>query len=191
MRSRSRSLQHQSPSQSAAPARSASTPPLHRGEAPAPSADHLTSAARRRIMTNATHETTETGDAPAVGVAPPGFRLPADTRLGAVRLQVADLDRSLDYYRQVLGLRLVSRDGNAATLAALGDDAPLVRLHERRGAAPVPHRGLIGLYHFAILLPDRAALGRFVAHLAEIGERAGASDHLVSEALYLRDPDGL
>ena len=51
--------------------------------------------------------------------------------------------------------------------------------------------GQLGLYHFAILLPDRAALGRFVAHLARIGERAGASDHLVSEALYLSDPDGL
>jgi catechol 2,3-dioxygenase len=66
-----------------------------------------------------------------------------------------------------------------------------VELVERPGAAPVPARGRLGLYHFAILLPDRAALGRFVAHLAEIGERAGASDHLVSEALYLNDPDGL
>ena len=62
---------------------------------------------------------------------------------------------------------------------------------ERQGAAPVPRRGRLGLYHFAILLPDRAALGRFVAHLAAIGVRPGASDHLVSEALYLTDPDGL
>jgi catechol 2,3-dioxygenase len=56
---------------------------------------------------------------------------------------------------------------------------------------PVPRRGRLGLYHFALLLPDRAALGRFVAHLAALGVRAGASDHLVSEALYLNDPDGL
>jgi catechol 2,3-dioxygenase len=67
----------------------------------------------------------------------------------------------------------------------------LVELRERPGARPVPHRGLIGLYHFAILLPDRAALGRFLRHLGESGVRAGMSDHLVSEALYLTDPDGL
>ena len=142
-------------------------------------------------MSNATHATTQSGETSAVGVAPPGYRLPADMRLGEVRLQVADLERSLDYYQRVLGLRLITRDEHGATLAAFGDPTPLVRLQERRGAAPVPHRGLIGLYHFAILLPDRAALGRFVAHLSEIGARAGASDHLVSEALYLRDPDGL
>src|SRR5207302_7718001 len=52
-------------------------------------------------------------------------------------------------------------------------------------------RGHLGLYHFAILLPDRPALGRFVRHLAEIGAQAGAGDHLVSEAFYLSDPDGL
>jgi catechol 2,3-dioxygenase len=143
-----------------------------------------------------TEETTGTEGAatPSVGVAPPGHRLPADARLGEVRLQVADLDRSLAYYQQVLGLRVLERtagDGACATLAALGDETPLVRLEERRGASPVPPQGRLGLYHFAILLPDRAALGRFVAHLAESGTRAGASDHLVSEALYLRDPDGL
>ena len=67
----------------------------------------------------------------------------------------------------------------------------LVELHERPGAAPVPRRGRLGLYHYAILLPDRAALGRFLRHLSDIGERAGMSDHFVSEALYLTDPDGL
>lgn len=141
-------------------------------------------------MTITTGPTTGAG-APAVGVAPPGHRLPASLRLGEVHLQVADLARSLEYYQQVLGLRLLRREADGAILGAEGDDAPLVELHERRGAAPVPRQGLNGLYHFAILLPDRAALGRFVAHLAEIGARAGASDHLVSEALYLRDPDGL
>jgi catechol 2,3-dioxygenase len=73
----------------------------------------------------------------------------------------------------------------------LGAATPLLLPQVRRGAAPAPQQGRLGLYHFAILLPDRAALGRFVAHLAEIGARAGASDHLVSEAIYLRDPDGL
>jgi catechol 2,3-dioxygenase len=125
------------------------------------------------------------------GVAPTGFRLPAATRLGRVRLQVAELARSLAWYGNVLGLRVLHQADGRATLAAHGDDRPLVELHERPGAAPSPHRGRLGLYHFAILLPDREALGRFVAYLAEIGERAGASDHLVSEALYLNDPDGL
>lgn len=125
------------------------------------------------------------------GVAPSGYRLPAGIRLGPVTLQVADLERSLAYYRDVLGFRVAQQAPGRATLAAHGDDAPLVVLREKPGANPVPRRGRLGLYHFAILLPDRAALGRFVAHLADAGERAGASDHLVSEALYLQDPDGL
>lgn len=129
---------------------------------------------------------------PAYGIAPAGYRLPAATRLGRVRLQVADLQRSLAYYERVLGLRVIDRDAGRAVLGAAADDGvPLVELHERPGAAPVPAGGRLGLYHFAILLPDRAALGRFVAHLADLGERAGASDHRVSEALYLQDPDGL
>lgn len=125
------------------------------------------------------------------GIAPGGYRLPEDTRLGAVRLQVSDLGRSLDYYRRVLGFRLAHRADGAATLAAHGDERVLVELRERPGASPVPARGHFGLYHFAILLPTRADLGRFLRHLSEVGEQAGASDHLVSEALYMRDPDGL
>jgi catechol 2,3-dioxygenase len=128
---------------------------------------------------------------PAYGVPPAGHRLPAATRLGRVRLQVADLERSLGYYRRVLGFRVLERTGAHAALASQGEDTPLIELHERPGAAPVPPRGRLGLYHYAVLLPDRAALGRIAAHLAEIGERTGASDHLVSEALYLHDPDGL
>ena len=138
--------------------------------------------------------TTSPASSPAAdsaGVRPPGYRLPEATRLGRVRLQVASLDRSLPFYEGVLGLRLLGRDGAAATLGAHGDDTVLVELHERAGARPVPRRGRLGLYHFAILLPDRAALGRFLAHLAARGVRAGMSDHAVSEALYLADPDGL
>ncbi|HET6579654.1 MAG TPA: VOC family protein [Gemmatimonadales bacterium] len=127
---------------------------------------------------------------PGYGIAPPGFRLPDDTRLGRVRLQVADLARSLAYYERVLGLRVVERGNGSVTLGDEGG-AALVELHERPGARPVPRRGRLGLYHFAILLPDRAALGRFLRHLGEIGERAGMSDHFVSEAIYLTDPDGL
>ena len=125
------------------------------------------------------------------GVAPPAYRLPDATRIGRVRLQVADLERSLAYYQTVIGFRLIDRGDGFATLGPVGDDVVLVELRERRGAAPVPRRGRLGLYHFAILLPDRASLGRFVAHLAEVGAYAGMSDHFVSEAVYLSDPDGL
>jgi len=126
-----------------------------------------------------------------VGIAPPAYRLPAAARPGTVDLQVSSLQHSLAYYETVLGLRVLGRSDGTAELGAAGDTAPLVRLHERAGAQRVPSQGRIGLYHFAILLLDRAALGRFVAHLGEIGARAGAADHLVSEALYLHDPDGL
>lgn len=125
------------------------------------------------------------------GERPKGYRLPDATRLGQVHLQVANLQRSVDYYEHVLGLRTISRDATHAVLAAHGDDRPLVELHERAGARPMASRGRLGLYHFAILMPDRASLGRFVRHLSEIGARAGAGDHLVSEAFYLQDPDGL
>jgi catechol 2,3-dioxygenase len=111
--------------------------------------------------------------------------------LGPVRLQIGDLGRSLDYYERVLGLRAIQRSGAGATLGAQSDETSLIELRLRKGAVPVPRRGRLGLYHFALLLPDRAALGRLVAQLEALGVRIGASDHLVSEALYLNDPDGL
>lgn len=125
------------------------------------------------------------------GQPPRNFRLPASMRLGAVHLQVADLERSLHYYQQVLGLRITAREDAVARLSPEGDDRELIVLHERHGATPMPRRGRLGLFHFAILLPDRPSLGRFLAHLDSRGLRAGAGDHLVSEALYLHDPDGL
>src|SRR5215213_6280960 len=125
------------------------------------------------------------------GRPPRGFRLPDAIRLGPVRLQVADLSRSLAFYQHVLGLSPLEQDTSGAILAALGDDIPLVELRERRGARAASHRGMLGLYHFAILLPDRPSLGRFVRHLGEINAPAGAGDHLVSESLYLQDPDNL
>jgi catechol 2,3-dioxygenase len=125
------------------------------------------------------------------GIAPPGYRLPEETRLGRVTLQVSDLERSLAYYTEVLGFRIVERSEGEASLGPEAGDDVLIELRERPGAVPVPRGGLMGLYHFAILLPDRAALGRFVQHLGDVGARAGAADHLVSEALYLQDPDGL
>ncbi len=125
------------------------------------------------------------------GIAPPDYRLPDAMRLGAVHLQVADLARSIAYYGDVIGLRVLARSATGAQLGAVDDDQTLIQLHERPGAAPVPSRGRLGLFHVAILLPDRASLGRFLAHLAERGEQPGMSDHFVSEAIYLTDPDGL
>jgi catechol 2,3-dioxygenase len=133
---------------------------------------------------------TRSGGAPFT-VAPPAYQLPADLRLGPVRLQVASLERSIAYYERVIGLRVLARASSSASLGPSDGHTVLAELRERVGAIPVPRRGRLGLYHFAILLPDRAALGRFVGHLASIGEYAGMSDHLVSEAIYLSDPDGL
>lgn len=125
------------------------------------------------------------------GEAPRGYRLPEGTHVGGVRLQVADLPRSIAYYGQTLGMRVLRRDASTAILGAERGDRALVELHERAGARPAPRRGRTGLYHFAILLPDRASLGRFVRHVGEIGARVGSADHLVSESLYLQDPDNL
>lgn len=135
------------------------------------------------------------------GLVPDGFRLPAATRLGPVRLQVGDFERSLAFYEKVLGMQLLDRQtgrallggvaASASAAAAPAGEAPLVELRERRGARPAPSRGRTGLFHFALLLPDRHALGRFLAHTRHLGLAVGAGDHLVSESLYLRDPDGL
>jgi catechol 2,3-dioxygenase len=125
------------------------------------------------------------------GIAPEKYRLPAETTLGAVRLQISDLARSLDYYTKTLGFHVIEQTANRATLGVEGRQEVLIELRELRGARAVPRRGLLGLYHFAILLPDRAALGRFLVHLVGLRITPGMSDHLVSEALYLSDPDGL
>lgn len=124
------------------------------------------------------------------GIEPPQFRLPDATRLGAVRLQVSDLPRSLDYYERVLGLRVLRRDTETADLGAQDGGRVLVTMQSGPGVKR-SRRGALGLYHFAILLPDRAALGRFAAHAAALRVRVGMADHLVSEALYLWDPDDL
>jgi catechol 2,3-dioxygenase len=116
--------------------------------------------------------------------------LPVDVSLGPVRLRVSDRSRTAAWLERVLGLKPHapqaerSRHGTAAGRA-------LVELRGEPGLRHVPRRGLLGLYHYAILLPARADLGRFLVHLDGIGERFGASDHLISEAIYLTDPDGI
>ncbi len=110
-----------------------------------------------------------------------------ETTVGPVHLTVADLDRSLGYYTDSIGLQVLARDDARAELGA-GDETLLV-LYEEPGAEPV--EGHTGLFHFAILVPDRLDLARWLAHAAQSRVAlTGASDHLVSEALYLRDPDG-
>jgi catechol 2,3-dioxygenase len=107
------------------------------------------------------------------------------THMGPVELSVGDLDRSLEYWQDVVGLRVLERDNGTASL---GTDRELVRLVEEPGARPV--EGHTGLYHVALLVPDRPSLARWLAHAARDGVNlAGLSDHFVSEALYLRDPD--
>jgi catechol 2,3-dioxygenase len=110
--------------------------------------------------------------------------------VGAVHLQVSDLQRSLSYYDRVLGLVPHSVTGTSAVLSAHADERPLVTLHTQRGVTGA-RRGAFGLYHFALLLPERSALGRFAAHLGSLDVRVAMADHSVSEALYLWDPDGL
>src|SRR5262245_23975524 len=125
------------------------------------------------------------------GVAPPGFRLPAATRLGAVWLEVSDLERSLHYYQSILGLAVIERGVTGASLAAQGEDRALLHLHTGPGVRATPRGSRLGLYHFALLVPDRASLGRFVTHLGESGVPVATADHAVSEAVYLWDPDNL
>ena len=124
------------------------------------------------------------------GIQPPHFRLPDDTHVGVVRLQVSDLTRSVEYYEHVLGLRVLDASSSRASLGAHSDEPHFLELHTRPGVTR-SRRGAFGLYHFAILLRERAALGRFAAHLSSVGARVGMADHFVSEALYLWDPDGL
>jgi len=119
--------------------------------------------------------------------APAAAQLPSDTRMGAVHLTVADLERSVGWYEATLGLHLHGRADGAARLGTAAD--VLLVLHEEPGARPAP--GHTGLYHFALLVPERADLARWLVHAArERVPLAGLSDHFVSEAIYLSDPDG-
>ncbi len=130
---------------------------------------------------------------PTAGFPAPDYRLPDSTRVGRVRLHVSDIDRSLRFYEELLGFRVVDRSPTRAVIGPQDDDAELVELHapSPHGLEHAPSKGRLGLYHFAILLPDRGALGRMLARLVERGVSPGMADHAVSEALYLSDPDGL
>jgi catechol 2,3-dioxygenase len=112
--------------------------------------------------------------------------LPPDTTVGAVHLTVADLPRSLAYYREAIGLDVLEERDGRASLGAGGRE--LLHLVEEPGATPAD--GYTGLFHFALLVPERADLAGWLRHAIGDGvQLTGASDHFVSEALYLRDPD--
>ena len=109
-----------------------------------------------------------------------------ETHMGAVHLTVADLARSIRYYEEQIGMGVIARDDGVATLGTGG--LGLLVLTELPGAPP--SRGHTGLYHFALLVPERDDLARWLAHAArDRVTLVGLSDHYVSEALYLRDPD--
>lgn len=113
-------------------------------------------------------------------------RIDPATHMGAVHLTVADLARSLAYYRTAIGLEVLGESAGEARLGTASTE--LLRLTESPGAPPAD--GHTGLFHFALLLPERTDLARWLTHAAQAGvQLTGASDHFVSEALYLRDPD--
>jgi catechol 2,3-dioxygenase len=115
-----------------------------------------------------------------------------ETRIGHVHLTVSDLERALGFYRDALGFEVTSRYGRDAVFLSAGGYHHHIELNTWAGrGAPRPAPGSTGLYHFAILYPDRPALAAAVRRLLEHGVGLeGASDHGVSEAVYLRDPDG-
>lgn len=115
----------------------------------------------------------------------------AGTRIGHVHLKVADLDRALGFYCDVLGFELMQRMGSGAAFISAGGYHHHIGLNtwESKGGRP-PAPGTTGLFHLAILYPTRAALADALRRLIAAGiSLDGASDHGVSEALYLRDPD--
>ncbi|ASB87607.1 VOC family protein [Bacillus sonorensis] len=110
------------------------------------------------------------------------------TELGYVKLKVSNLKRSISFYRDVIGFQLLKQDDKTAEFTADGKH-PLLVIEEIPNAVVLPERAAAGLYHYAILLPNRKELGLALKNLLRHGIDIGQGDHLVSEALYLSDPD--
>ncbi|MBA4789079.1 MAG: VOC family protein [Rhizobiales bacterium] len=117
----------------------------------------------------------------------PASPLPASLAMGAVTLRSRDPERLVPFYERAVGLRVLSREAGGAVLGA--GDFPLVEII-RDPDAPASDPRFPGLFHLAVRVPDRRALAERVVALHQAGIRFGASDHLVSEALYIDDPDG-
>ncbi|MBD2844340.1 VOC family protein [Paenibacillus sp. IB182496] len=130
------------------------------------------------------------GAGPAAGAVPHPVRSAhAGTEMGAVHLRVASAERAERFYCEIVGLRVLNRYGGAVRLTADGIH-PLLVLEERPGAKRAPQQRCSGLYHFALLVPERRDLALVLRHLLQAGVGVGSADHDVSEALYLSDPDG-
>jgi catechol 2,3-dioxygenase len=128
----------------------------------------------------------------AVTPDPDHYAVPSGTGIGHVHLKVADIERSLGFYLDLLGFEVTQWYGEHAVFLSAGGYHHHIALNtwESRGAPPAP-RGTAGLYHFAVLYPERRDLAQVLRRLMdEDYPLDGASDHGVSEALYLRDPDG-
>ena len=120
------------------------------------------------------------------------YRAPADTKVGHIHLKVSDLERSIAFYRDVLGFHVTLLYGKHAAFMAAGDYHHHIGLNtwESLGAGPVQKKAA-GMYHVAFVYPDRTALGEVVRHVRAAGvDIYGAADHGVSEAVYFDDPDG-
>jgi catechol 2,3-dioxygenase len=150
--------------------------PRPAGEEP-PLLDHVPHAAATSTVTS--------GHRYAARVTTAAQAVDAGTTVGAVQLTVADVERSIGYYEEAIGLRVLERaDGRVS----LGGDSELLVLVEEPGAKPAMR--YTGLFHFALLVPERKDLARWLAHAARGRvQLSGLSDHYVSEAIYLRDPD--
>jgi catechol 2,3-dioxygenase len=120
------------------------------------------------------------------------FSIDPGTEVGPLSLTVADLGRSIQFYTEAIGMAVIEQADGNATLGVGATGEPLLVLVEQPGATewPVGGRSYTGLYHFAILTPDRASLGLWLKNWLSFGLPIGQGDHLVSEALYLNDPDG-
>ena len=120
------------------------------------------------------------------------YTVPANTRIGHIHLKVADLERSLTFYRDLLGFELISRYGSQAAFVSAGGYHHHIGLNtwHSKGLPPAPENS-VGLFHTAIVYPERKDLAFILKRLNEAKyPLSGASDHGVSEALYLNDPDG-
>lgn len=129
---------------------------------------------------------------PDAGTTPAEPAIHPETRIGHVHLKVSDLDRAVAFYRDAFGFEVTQRYGGSAAFLSAGGYHHHLGLNtwESRGGQPPPP-GATGLYHFAILYPDRRELARALKRLVDHGVAIdGASDHGVSEAIYLHDPDG-